>query len=219
LNETTIRKRLVERLRYMRRVNTQWKWIASTGFVWCVALFSLLLMPVLAVVALVLWIVPVVVRHDWELLIAGVLVIGGLFVACFHVTKSLLTETRSFLPVHPDTYRNAHLLPAEETLMRASDLPEEQQQQLLRPVALLEMPPDQLLRAHPSDAPARTTYALRHRRQNQAGYDGSARFEAVITAVSGGAVPNMPGKAPYHEPDQRRRSPGDPEESERSAGE
>ncbi|MCW3055489.1 MAG: hypothetical protein JWN14_4659 [Chthonomonadales bacterium] len=189
----------------MQRAGTHWKWMASAGFVWCVALFSILLMPVLAGVALILCVISLMRHLDWELCVAGILVISGLFVAGIQVTRSLLVETRSHLPDHPDTYRNAHLLPMEETLMRSSDFPLEQQQELLRPVAEQTIPPEQLLRAYPPEQIHQRTYTLRQNRQDRAARDPQAGLADVFNTSNGNAFPSSPetnGKARHYESDQ-----------------
>jgi len=178
--------------------------MASTGFVWCVALFSILLMPVLAGVALIMWLISLMRHLDWELCVAGILVINGLFIAGIQVTRSLLTETRSHLPEHPDTYRNAHLLPAEETLMRSSDMPKEHQQELLRPVAQQAIPPEQLLRAFPLEQLHRRAHALRQDRQENAAIVPQARLADDRTTSNENAVPSSQetnGKACHYESD------------------
>lgn len=219
LNEATERKQPADRAHSLQRVVTQGQWIVSTGFVWGVTLSSLLLMPVLAGVASIVWAGPVWIKHDWSLFTAGLLVIGGLVVTAFQVTRSILAETRSFLPAHPDTYRNAHLLPAEESLMRASGLPLDRQKELLRPAVPQEISPDQLLHAFPIDMPEQSTYALQHNRTKRTEYDRLWDRTTVLAASAECSVPAATGKALYFEPDQRGRPPGDPEKSERSAGE
>lgn len=204
LDDTSFQKRLGAHIQSIRSAGTHWKWMASTGIVWCIALFSILLMPVLAGVALIMCLISLMRHLDWELCVAGILVISGLVVAGIQVTRSLLTETRSHLPDHPDTYRNAHLLPAEETLMRSSDMPMEQQQELLRPVAEQAIPPEQLLRAFPPEPLHQRTVSLRQGGWNGAGIAPPARFADVRTIFNENAVPSLPetsGKARHNESD------------------
>lgn len=128
-----------------RITRAQGLWYASHVLVGLVALFSLLLMPLLTLVALILCLRMIVLRHEWLLAPAGAFVIGGLIVACVQVNRSILAETKSFLPVDPRTVENAHLLPVEETLVRAVDSTMEPHAELLRSVEE-QGPPEQLLR-------------------------------------------------------------------------
>lgn len=109
-------------------------------------------MPLLTLIALLLCVRMIILRQEWLLAPVGAFVIGGLVVASVQVNRSILSETKSFLPVDPRTVENAHLLPVEETLVRAADSNVEPQLELLRSVEEQGAPREQLLRPARSHA-------------------------------------------------------------------
>ena len=68
--------------------------------------------------------------------------------AMYWLSNTMFANAKSIEPVAPITERNAHLLPAQDTLVRGSDLPpSEQQSELLRATQNgQETPPEELLR-------------------------------------------------------------------------
>jgi len=143
-------KRLVSRIQYGRVLRTRTRLLAAGSFFAFVSFMAF---------SIALW--PVGdspaddVRYSggwWFNLIFRLAV--ALWAA--RVTYGCFKEERKVQRVKLVTKRTSHLLPAVETLVRASDLPPSNQQaELLRGVAppTSETPPEELLRATRSSAP------------------------------------------------------------------
>ena len=141
MSEIKPQKRIVSKGRYVRVMGKRLTLYSVASAIQALGFLGLSIVVILLIMAM-----EPRVRAVF-LVLSGVLALISL--PCLFLSKRLFVRVRAMEAVAPITDRNAHLLPAEESLLRGSDIsPTEQQAELLRAVQTgQETPPEQLLRS------------------------------------------------------------------------